>query len=73
MLYLITYKNLDFELFKRSEILGEISRNNFCFAVAGTHGKTTTSTMLGHILYDNNVEATSFLGGIFRKLPYKSN
>ena len=53
-----------FELFKRSEILGEISRNNFCFAVAGTHGKTTTSTMLGHILYDNNVEATSFLGGI---------
>jgi len=53
-----------FELFKRSEILGEISRNNFCFAVAGTHGKTTTSTMLGHILHDNDVEATSFLGGI---------
>lgn len=53
-----------FELFKRAEILGEISRNNFCFAVAGTHGKTTTSTMLGHILHDNDVEATSFLGGI---------
>jgi len=53
-----------FELFKRSEILGEISRNNFCFAVSGTHGKTTTSTMLGHILHDNDVEATSFLGGI---------
>jgi UDP-N-acetylmuramate--alanine ligase len=53
-----------FELFKRSEILGEITKHNFCFAVAGTHGKTTTSTMLGHILYDNNVEATSFLGGI---------
>ncbi len=53
-----------FELFKRSEILGEITKHSFCFAVAGTHGKTTTSAMLGHILYDNNVEATSFLGGI---------
>ena len=53
-----------FELYKRSEILGEITKHKFCFAVAGTHGKTTTSTMLAHILYDNNVEATSFLGGI---------
>ena len=53
-----------FELYKRSEILGEITKDKFCFAVAGTHGKTTTSTMLAHILYDNNVEATSFLGGI---------
>jgi len=57
-------KERGFELYKRSEILGEISKQNFCFAVAGTHGKTTTSTMLAHILYDNQVEATAFLGGI---------
>jgi len=57
-------QKLGFELYKRSELLGEITKQNFCFAIAGTHGKTTTSTMLGHILYDNDVEATSFLGGI---------
>ncbi|MCF6212996.1 MAG: UDP-N-acetylmuramate--L-alanine ligase [Flavobacteriaceae bacterium] len=64
-------KNLGFELFKRADILGEISKNSFCFAVAGTHGKTTTSTMLGHILKDNGIEATSFLGGISEN--YNSN
>ena len=65
------FKKLGFELYKRADILGEISKQNFCFAIAGTHGKTTTSTMLGHILKDNNVEATSFLGGI--SVNYKSN
>jgi len=65
------FKKLGFELYKRADILGEISKQNFCFAVAGTHGKTTTSTMLGHILKDNGVDATSFLGGI--SVNYKSN
>lgn len=60
-----------FELYKRADILGEISKQNFCFAIAGTHGKTTTSTMLGHILTDNGVGATSFLGGISEN--YHSN
>ncbi len=60
-----------FTVLKRSEILGEITKNTFCLAVAGTHGKTTTSTMLGHILKEAGVNATSFLGGISEN--YKSN
>ncbi|WP_372746276.1 UDP-N-acetylmuramate--L-alanine ligase [Lutibacter sp.] len=56
---------------KRSEILGEITKNTFCLAVAGTHGKTTTSTMLGHILHQAGTNATAFLGGISEN--YNSN
>lgn len=61
----------NFNILKRSEILGEITKNSFCFAVAGTHGKTTTSTILGHILHEANINATSFLGGISEN--YQSN
>ena len=60
-----------FTVLKRSEILGEITKNTFCLAVAGTHGKTTTSTILGHILEVNKINATSFLGGISEN--YNSN
>ena len=63
--------NNNFTVLKRSEILGEITKNTFCLAVAGTHGKTTTSTMLGHILKEAGVNATSFLGGISEN--YNSN
>lgn len=49
---------------KRSEILGEISKDTFCIAVAGTHGKTTTSTMVAHLLKENNINFSAFLGGI---------
>lgn len=48
-------------LFKRSEILGWISQSLPCFAIAGTHGKTTTSTLLAHLLNDR---CNAFLGGI---------
>jgi len=61
----------EFTVLKRSEILGEITKNTNCLAVAGTHGKTTTSTILGHILKEANVNATSFLGGISEN--YNSN
>ncbi len=60
-----------YRVYKRSEILGKITKNTFCFAVAGTHGKTTTSTILGHILNEAGLNATSFLGGIAEN--YKSN
>lgn len=60
-----------FTVLKRSEILGLITESTFCLAVAGTHGKTTTSTILGHILKVAGVNATSFLGGISEN--YKSN
>ena len=61
----------DFMVYKRSEILGEITKNTYCFAVAGTHGKTTTSAILGHILKEVGIDATSFLGGISEN--YNSN
>jgi len=65
------FNNNGFTVLKRATILGLITKETFCFAVAGTHGKTTTSTILGHILKEANIDATSFLGGI--SVNYKSN
>ena len=59
----------DFTVLKRAEVLGEITKTTFCLAVAGTHGKTTTSSVLGHIMAQE--KATSFLGGIAEN--YNSN
>jgi len=56
---------------KRSQVLGLISENTCCLAVAGTHGKTTTSILLAHILNESNINFTAFLGGISGNL--KSN
>jgi UDP-N-acetylmuramate--alanine ligase len=56
---------------KRAEVLGLITKDTFCFAVAGTHGKTTTSSILGHILYESGADVTAFLGGIVEN--YNSN
>ena len=61
----------EFVVKKRAEVLGLITKDTFCFAVAGTHGKTTTSSILGHILYQSGVDVTSFLGGIVEN--YNSN
>ncbi|PQB08106.1 UDP-N-acetylmuramate--L-alanine ligase [Polaribacter filamentus] len=58
-----------FTVLKRAEILGKITASTFCLAVAGTHGKTTTSSILGHIMQQE--KATSFLGGIAEN--YNSN
>ncbi|MDG1226798.1 MAG: UDP-N-acetylmuramate--L-alanine ligase [Polaribacter sp.] len=59
----------NFTVLKRSEILGKITETTFCLAVSGTHGKTTTSAILGHLM--GEVNATSFLGGIAEN--YNSN
>jgi UDP-N-acetylmuramate--alanine ligase len=56
---------------KRSEILGNITKNNFCIAIAGTHGKTTITAIVAHILYNSNIEINAFLGGISEN--YNSN
>jgi len=56
--------NNGFELFKRSQVLGLISKGKYTVAIAGTHGKTTTSTMVAHILKDSGVDCSAFLGGI---------
>ena len=58
------FKDSGFELFKRSQVLGIISRGMFTVAVAGAHGKTTTSTMIAHILKDSGKDCSAFLGGI---------
>jgi len=62
-------KENNYIILKRAEILGKITENTFCLAVAGTHGKTTTSSILGHIMQPT--KATSFLGGIAEN--YNSN
>lgn len=51
-------------LYKRSQVLGFISASRFTIAVAGTHGKTTTSTMIAHVLKDSGYDCSAFLGGI---------
>ena len=58
------FKDNGFEILKRSELLGLISKDKFCIAIGGTHGKTTTSTILSHILLENNISFTSFIGGM---------
>lgn len=58
------FQNNGFEVKKRAEVLGIITQNSFSLAVAGTHGKTTTSSMLAHILIAANAPATAFLGGV---------
>ena len=63
------FLNNNYQVLKRAEILGRITENTFCLAVAGTHGKTTTSSILGHIMQPSL--ATSFLGGITEN--YNSN
>ncbi|MBT9189867.1 UDP-N-acetylmuramate--L-alanine ligase [Zobellia russellii] len=58
------FQNNSFEIKKRSEVLGLITKGSFCLAVAGTHGKTTTTSILAHLLKETGVGFTGFLGGI---------
>jgi len=58
------FKSKGFELYKRSQVLGLISKCMFTIAVAGTHGKTTTSCMVAHILKSSGNDCSAFLGGI---------
>ena len=55
-----------YTVLKRSRTLGEITRGQRCLAVAGTHGKTTTSTLTAHILTQTGAGCSAFLGGISR-------
>lgn len=65
------FRSEDFLIVKRAELLGEISKNTLCLAVAGTHGKTTTSAILGHLMAACDMPVTAFLGGITEN--YNSN
>ena len=53
-----------FRILKRAEVLGMVTRSERALCVAGTHGKTTTSTILAHILHQSHVGTNAFLGGI---------
>ena len=65
------FKSNNFKVIKRAEALGLITNNTKCLAVAGTHGKTTTSSILAHLMFKCNQRVTAFLGGISEN--YKSN
>lgn len=68
---LVYIKKNGYKLIKRSKALGEIAKGQKCLAVSGTHGKTTTSTLLAHILTSSNEGCNAFLGGISKN--YNSN
>ncbi len=67
----VYFQENGFKLYKRSEVLGLITQNYFTIAIAGTHGKTTTSSMVAHILNSCGVNCIAFLGGI--SLNFNSN
>lgn len=62
------FKENGFEILKRSEVLGEITKTNLSVGVAGTHGKTTISSIIAHIFKYCKVPFTAFLGGISKDL-----
>ena len=65
------FRNNRYNIVKRSEVLGEISVSTDTLAIAGTHGKTTVSTMTAHLLKQSHVDCSAFLGGISKN--YDSN
>jgi len=65
------FKEKKYNLLKRAAVLGEITRTEKTIAVAGTHGKTTVSTMISHLLHQSTVGCNAFVGGISKN--YQSN
>ncbi len=65
------FRGNQYDLKKRSEVLGMITKSSFTIGIAGTHGKTTTSSMVAHILKFAGLNCTAFLGGITKN--YNTN
>ncbi len=61
---LLYFRNGGFEVQKRAQVLGILTKSHKGLCVAGTHGKTTTSTMCAHIMHQSHVDCNAFLGGI---------
>lgn len=68
---LVYFRDHGFSIQKRAQVLGIITRSSKALCVAGTHGKTTTSTMAAHLLHQSHVGCTAFLGGISKN--YETN
>ncbi len=67
--YLLNYfRDNNFSMYKRSEILGQVTRNTINLSVAGTHGKTTTSSIVASIFQQSQFSFSAFLGGISANL-----
>ena len=64
----LNYLKSKFEIYKRSQVLGFITKTTRTIAVAGTHGKTTTSTMIAHLLHASHANVSAFLGGVSKNL-----
>ncbi|MDR3061173.1 MAG: UDP-N-acetylmuramate--L-alanine ligase [Dysgonamonadaceae bacterium] len=60
------FRENGFEIMKRAQVLGEITKLNRGICVAGTHGKTTTSSMIAHLLKQSHIDCNAFLGGILK-------
>lgn len=67
----VYFRQNGFETMKRAQLLGEITRTSRGICVAGTHGKTTTSSMIAHLLKQSPVDCSAFLGGVLKN--YDSN
>ena len=61
---LVFFREGGFEIQKRAQVLGTLTRTHKGLCVAGTHGKTTTSTMCAHIMHQSSIDCNAFLGGI---------
>jgi len=68
---LIFFRDKGFQVLKRAEVLGWITHEARCIAVAGTHGKTTVSTIIAHLLKQSELDCSAFLGGI--SINYNTN
>jgi len=68
---LVYFRENGFQLYKRSQILGLLTSGKRCIAIAGTHGKTSVTTMTAHLLRQSHVDCTAFMGGISKN--YGSN
>ena len=65
------FRNNGFEIMKRARVLGEITNHSKGLCIAGTHGKTTTSSMVAHLLKQSQIDCNAFLGGVLKN--YGSN
>ena len=68
---LVYFRENNFEIEKRAQVLGTLTRTHKGLCVAGTHGKTTTSTMCAHIMHQSHIDCNAFLGGISKN--YSTN